>query len=231
MSSHIPRGCAALLPALLLLAGCAGPETTPPSSAAPSSATSSPAVSPTPAGGPPPLDELELSPEGLGTLVLGQPVDPELATFDPHGCRTPENEDLFPEDDPVWEAWLPNYPKITTPAGFKAYPFEPHHEQDGTLLWIKVQSPDIRTAEGVGLGSSRDEVTAAYPDAVAVPGVFATAYGIDGTAGRLVFEVADDSESLGVAEGEVWTVRVEPLEWQLQSLSGSDAGGWCAVGV
>ncbi len=222
---------AALVP-MLLMAGCAGdaqPSMEP--SRAPSEPIDPPpsaTLSPTPGStGPPPLSDLELSPNGLGTLVIGEPIDPALATFDPQGCRTPENQDLFADDDPLLEAWVPNYPKVPIRDGYEAYPFEPHHDDDGTLVWLRIVSPEIRTAAGIGLGSTRHEVTAAYPDAAVVPGAWATAYGIDGQKGRLVFDVADDSESLGVLEDTVWDVRVEPLEWELQSLSGSDVGAWC----
>ena len=78
-------------------------------------------------------------------------------------------------------------------------------------------------------GSTRDEVLTAYPQANAVRGAYATAYGIDGERGRLVVEVLEEDWGAGLPVGQVYLVRADPLDWELTSLSGGDLGGWCAI--
>ena len=230
---------AAVLPVLLLATGCAADRP----SGTPSSAVAGPTPSPpaqpsaTPSSTPaaaPPLAELVLSPDGLGPLVLGRPIDPRLATFDAHACRTDENKDMASADDPIWEAWLPNYPQGPEPfwRGYPRYPFEPHHNPDGTLQWLSIRTDKISTAKGIGLLSPEADVKAAYPDADVVEENGARVYSIAGTAGRLVLEIASaEMAGDGLDAGDVWNVRVQPLDWPVGSWAHSDAGAFCAVGV
>lgn len=234
MRSRSMLAAASVLFSAALLAGCAAPATpptpSPSSSRTPSVAASPASPTPTPAEPTTPaLSELRLSPDGLGTLQVGKPIDPLLATYDPFGCRTPENEGAFPDDDPFWSVYVPNYPTRADARGFERYPFEPHDADDGTLRWLQVQSPDILTTEAIHIGSTREEVIAAYPDAQVRTGYSATAYAIDGSNSRLVIEVLDAENGNPMPVGQVWTMRVEPLEFSLTSLASGDVGGWCSL--
>ncbi|WP_210508833.1 hypothetical protein [Naasia sp. SYSU D00057] len=202
----------------------AAAEPPPPAEPSPTESPADTTPSATP-GEPPPLRDLVLSPDGLDTLVMGEPIDSTLVEWDPQGCRTPENQHLYPENHPEWGRWEARYPEVEIRGGFSAPPFAVAVDPEGNLAHLTIASPAIRTAEGVGLASTRGEVLAAYPAAVAEAGGWGTAYGVDGERGRLVFEVADDPTAHGVAEGVVWDVRVESLEWPLRSISGTDVGG------
>lgn len=234
MRSRSMLAAASVLFSAALLAGCAAPATpptpSPSSSRTPSVAASPASPTPTPAEPTTPaLSELRLSPDGLGTLQVGKPIDPLLATYDPFGCRTPENEGYFPDDDPFWSVYVPNYPQEADARGYERYPFEPHHADDGTLRWLRVQSPEILTTKGIHIGSTREEVIAAYPEAQVVTDYGATVYGVDSAAGRLVIEVLDLDKGSDEPVGTVWTMRLQPLDFELTSLSFGDAGGWCSL--
>lgn len=242
-----------LAPAVLVLAGCvtadrgtertatpepptataAAPRAPVATAAAPDPATPSPAPE-----GPPPLSELVLSPDGLGTLSIGQPFDQTLARFDPQGCLTPENEsylELYPADDPIWEAWLPNYPQFEMTWGEETYaewPFEPHHDEAGNVAWLRIRSPEIRTSGGIGMGSSEAELLAAHPDVtLAAEDTRQRLYALDGVHGRLLLDVASGSIDLPVPAGTIWDIRVQPLARAAQSLAYGDGGGFCAIGL
>jgi hypothetical protein len=228
---------AALMMSALVLAGCSptgstsGPSPTPtPVPSASASPDPSPTPSPSPSG-PPALAELVASPEGVGSLVLGEPLDPSLATWDRTACLA-EDMDQPVADDQTYGAFVPNYPMAIQTAGdrYPRFPFEPHHGPDKTLNWIRVRSAEIRTAAGVGIGSSDAEVRAAYPDAAVVDAEGATVYGIDGRRGRLVLEVTKEPMAEVAPLGTVWEMRVDPLDYPLTSLALGDAGAWCAIG-
>jgi hypothetical protein len=183
---------------------------------------------------PPPISELVLTPDGLGTLSIGALIDPLMATFDPEGCRTPNNEGFYPDGDPHWAAYLPNYAPVSSHRDgltYTQYPFEPHHNEDGTLRWLRIRSSEIATDRAVSIGSSEEEVLAAYPDAV----VFKKwdtyrSYNIDGETGRLVIEVTGRDFDAS-APPEVWAMYLTPATGPLYSIGGSDGGEFCVFGA
>lgn len=237
-----------LLPAVLLLAACApsaaqpGDAPTPPVATSPAAAPPPTAVSPTPTGtatpvapaGPVDLSELTVTPDGLGPLVIGEPVHPAMATWDPQGCRTPENEELAPqlrEDDPAWGAWIPNYDKFRVDSdGWTTwyYPFEPHHTEDGRLAWLNIGSPELVTDRGIGQGSTEEEVQAAYPEATVADRGGYRVYGILGEHGRLDIEVAEPGGTGLPQNREVWSIRVMDPSFPLDTIAAGDAGGFCS---
>lgn len=227
-----------LLPVVLALSACVAappaPVDTNADAAPAESATPTPTPTPTPAG-PPALADLVLSPDGLGTLRVGDPIDPLLATYDEQGCLTPEREARgWDPNDPALAAWIPNYAMITIENGghaYEYYPFEPHHNDDGTLKWLTVRSPDIRTDRGIHLGSSEAEVAAAYPDAERYDEGGGRVYGLSGGSSRLVIEVVTESMGRPDELGQVWSMRIDPIEWPLTSLANGDVGGFCALEV
>lgn len=199
-----------------------------------------PSVSPSPAvpSGPPSVSSLVITPEGMNGLVIGEPIPASMATWDPQGCR-PGNEnqaDYFAEDDPVWQAFIPTYDTFTYQKdGYthEAYPFEPHHDENGNLRWLRVRSDQIRSDRGIGIGSSEADVRSAYPDAEVFlkgAGDAYRTYNITGETGRLVIEIAGAGFEYGAAP-TVWTMYLESPDEELHSIGGGDAGGFCALGV
>jgi hypothetical protein len=235
----VPRAIGLLiLPLVLALAACTAtapaPEGTETVAAPSATPTPTPTATPTPAG-PPALGALVLSPDGLGTLRIGEPIDPLLATYDAQGCLTPDREAQgWDPNDPALAAWIPNYAMIPIERGghtYEYYPFEPHHNDDGTLEWLTVRSPEISTERGIHLGSLEDEVLAAYPEAERLDEGGGRVYGLSGNGSKLVIEVVTDTMGRDDQIGQVWSMRLEPLEWQLTSLANGDAGGFCALEV
>ena len=229
-----------ILPLVLALAACTAAPPTPEATetvAAPvetPSATPTSTPTPTPTG-PPALGDLVLSPDGLGTLRVGEPIDPLLATYDAQGCLTPEREARgWDPDDPALAAWVPNYDMVLIERGgypYEYYPFEPHHNGDGTLKWLTVRSPEISTQRGIHLGSLEDEVVAAYPEAERYDEGGGRVYELPGNGSKLVIEVVTDAMGREDELGQVWSMRLEPLDWKLTSLANGDAGGFCALEV
>jgi len=195
-----------------LLAGCAVTEPTP--------VTDPPAASETPTPEPtkPALGELVLSPDGLGPLVIGAapPVaDPALDVliYDEDYCADVDGA-------PSAGKWIPNYePALSeqSPEPFSVY------VPEDAVSQIAIGSADIVTAEGVGLGSTRDEVIAAYPDAAVTELLGTDLYVVTGENGRLVFEVGAPGQT-DYAVDEVVFVRVLNLTDELHGWAYTDAG-------
>jgi hypothetical protein len=173
-----------------------------------------------------------ISPDGLGDLLIGDPIQTALATYDPQGCLTQERIDRgVSPDDPRLATWVPNYPTFEGGRGttrpFVLYP----SQGNDPLTHVFVYSPEISTSRSVHVGSTEAEVVAAYPDAPYADGGIggnSRAYGIEGERGRLVIEVQNpDQESPGGRI--VWAIRAETLDRPLGTLAATGAGVFCSL--
>lgn len=183
------------LAGLLLLCGCAGGEPSgapSPSSTATVSATPTPSASAAPATEPPALAELVLSPEGLGSLVVGQTppavnADTDLLVHSSSVCQWAV-DDGYRESAAMWVA---NYePAISGkgPSPFGVW-VDDTSEQ---LLMLAVYDESIATSSGIHLRSSASDVAAAYPGADLLEEYDSGdthVYKIAGTAGDLYIDV------------------------------------------
>jgi hypothetical protein len=192
----IPRTALLLVVVALATAGCV--PTAPIAAGIPSPTATAPTPTPTVIPTPlptvvpptkPALADLRLTADGLGPLVIGQvpPVtDPalDILVFDPEFC-----DGQFGDRG----LWVPNYPE--TDAFFVST------DRDGRLTRILPGRSPIPLISDTGIqkGSSRAELEAAYPAGFdyEIPNPqLADVYAIDGTYGRLVFEVAPDATGL-----------------------------------
>ena len=201
--------------AVALLAGCAPlppaeePTATPsptPSATARATPTPSPTVPAPPTK--PAVDDLIVSPAGLGPLLVGAapPVtDPalDILVFDPAGCP--------PDQGPVPGIWVTNYPDQTYFNGRSGPPFRAAVNDAGVVSRIDVWAEDIATDRGVTIGSAVADVSAAYPDASEIVDFErALVYVIRGSTGTLFIEI--DTMTDGGADdafvGHVTSIRV-----------------------
>jgi hypothetical protein len=171
------------------------------------------------------LSQLVLSPDGLGPLVIGSPVPVEPAStavvvWNPTYCGGTG-------------AWLPNYPDGPLgpngdPTGIPFY-FAVGHKTDD-LKYINVDSTQIKTSAGISIGSTRQQVLAAYPrfDAI-VAGPVTDLYEINGPNAKLVIEVERTGGDPDYAN-RVALMEVNWLGSAPGSLYGNDAGGGICPG-
>ena len=152
--------------------------TTAPSSATPTptptATVSAPATKPA-------LSTLVLSPEGLGPIVIGQaieslPPDLAVAVFDDTFCDFGDSGDHG--------GWKPNYD--LTSDGHWAFLPEGAATASDPVTNLTVQSTEIRTASGIGIGSTVAEVKNAYKNLQSISSFDFTGYSIPGTKGQLV---------------------------------------------
>jgi len=184
---NISRVLVGVVAGSLLLSGCAGEEPAEIAEPAPI-VTESPSPTPTPTPEPtkPALNELVLTTEGLGYLVIGQPVpesDLPIVRLDPNAC--PASLDVGPPP-----RWLADYPE-----GKEAfYLYTQDDAVDGAVRLIASNDGNISSDRGVGVGSTLAEVKSAYPDARASNTTGVQMLIVDGVAGKLRFEVQDDND-------------------------------------
>jgi hypothetical protein len=173
----------------LLLAGCAAPEP-----AAEASTTASPEPAPMPTPTQVPLEELELTADGIGDVALGAPVpeqDPATAVvaFDAEACLV---EGAAPVEGGSEGAWFAAYEDVPDPWGGSGPAYHlvtADGTQDGGVTAVVVDGGTV-TPEGITIGATRDEVAAAYPDAEVIEGQLSDTYVTEGEFGALVIEVA-----------------------------------------
>ncbi|WP_210413810.1 hypothetical protein [Protaetiibacter larvae] len=224
------------LAAALALSACA-PTPAPAPSAAPSGTPSaSPEETPTPTPTRPPLAELVLTPQGIGEVRIGEPVpgtDPALAivTWNATGCA----DSGIAEGEPwagYWQSTEAGSPHeygppfaffLTTEGGVEHAP----------VAAVRVLS-DVRTAAGIGIGSTRAEVEAAYPTPTATINHFdiSTVYVLEEGDRRISIEVAEeDTGGYWPPEqaGRVLFMWAGSTEHEAGGIAGGDGGGPCPV--
>jgi hypothetical protein len=196
---------AAVLGAALVVAlvGCAPATHSPHHSpaAGPPSASASPSPTPTPVATKPALADLVLSADGLGEIAINAPVPSStlLVSLDPNACVSSEAGVAAGAPDAA--GWIANYPP-PDPANPAAGPFivENHDEiASNPVDTIWVWAAGIHTETGIQVGSTLHQVQAAYPHPDATQhGPISDVYVIDGSAGKLVLEIARaDSGDVG----------------------------------
>lgn len=133
------------------------------------------------AGGPP-VDSLVVSPDGVGDIRIGAAIpasaQKDLVMWDPTSCEG---------------SWYPAYE--TTAEG--TWPFLPVNDEwpatrESPIVRIEVQSRDIRTSDGLGVGSTSSELLAAGYTEIGGADELAgmQAFVLDGAHGRLIMWVA-----------------------------------------
>ncbi len=185
------------------------------------------------ATGPPALETLTLTTEGLGTLEIGGrlPAADEnnaMIVFDPEFCtdeRTGTPAGIEPGSNAAG-LWIPAEQYRTEEGGgYVRAPF-------GVGIWddavqrIEIEDDSLETDAGITLGSTEADIAAAYDDVELVPEGLVTLHVVNGDAGKLVFEVATEDENLpGYWEpdmlGTVVLARVLAADQELFAAAGS----------
>jgi hypothetical protein len=193
-----PLAIAVALFACLALSACdpgheeAGPT---PSWSESGSPTPTPSASEAPHA--PDVSELVITPNGMGTLVIGEApsTDPELKMLeiDAAACsdeRTGFGAGVAP-GDPEAIRWVP-VAEYTTPDG---YPHWTVSVIDGLLDRIDLHDNSIPTDQGVRIGDSRAAVLAAYPGGTLVDETITDVLVVPGEHGVLHIEIAKEGSA------------------------------------
>lgn len=207
------RVIAPVLAVATLLAGCGGADPEPTEDAIPSP-DPTPTASPVPAG-------LYLHPDGLGTMLLREPVgaDDAFAIYDADGCT-----DLgYAPGEPYAGYWVSAGPEHSF------FALTADGREDGPVSYISAVA--VTTAEGIAIGSTLEEVETAYGDLVdeIVVGWASDVYVIEGERGRLAIEVTREPD-----DGPYWepdqvdrVLLLVSTSGEASPVAGSDGGGPC----
>lgn len=217
---------AVVLPAVSLTAGCANPATDGGAPESPPSATATappeePTSIPSDDAELAELAELVLSPNGLGPLEIGRTVgevDGEgNFQWDPDRCGTgDEYAGRWVSTDPQWAT-----DETSQPGGVGIWTED--QGRDAAVIEIGVGADTVATKEGITVGSTADEVRAAYPDARIEVSPVSTFYIVDGDQSALTIEVAAADAAGGVADTVVY-LRVAPSSSEPFSAIRNDTG-------
>lgn len=143
------------------------------------------------------LSELVVSPYGLGPIVFGEAFDGAGETSPLVWDETYCDFDAATlasgaVDYPQWKANYPEAPFDVVTRDFDSV---------SPVRYIVVWSPDLVTAEGIGRGSSLDDVIAAYgSELVEIPNDYYPGYALAGPAGRLIFWMTPEVVALMTIE-------------------------------
>lgn len=210
----------------LFLAGCA-PAVTPtePSPRPAPAKVSTPSPTPTPASPPrlPALGDLVITPGGIGSLRIGQPVSgTDMIVFDPDFCRSDDGVEVgqYPDGTQIeYGSWVPNYPtEPVADAPFGA------HADDGVVTVIEVRRGVLATPEGIRIGSSLQSLEAAYPSlVVGQVGSMSKSLLYATAEGDMVFEVQTESAYSQYPPDTLINIRIfPPGQPNLGLVAGSD---------
>ena len=163
-------------------------------------------ATPTPTATPTPLtaDQLEMSPDGLGPIIVGEPISAETAfltsiVFNKKYCDQVGRSD-WQGTDPATSSFGLEIAGKTASSPVSA---------------IGANSPQVRTTAGINIGSTRSDVTAAYPAPTSVVhGRGSDLYITRGTHGQLSIEVAD-SDYQGDSRGGLPDTVISMTVWSL----------------
>ena len=206
--------------AALALTGCAPAA----HSAAPTHSASSTPSTPTPTPGSSALApaQLVVSADGVGPVVVGEPVSARAAlqasiVFNVHHCGLPPGANY-----PDWESTNLDIPWLSLGiAGTTA---------SDVIDAIEVESPEIATAAGVHVGSSLADLVAAYPTFSSfIRGNGSDLYILRGTDGQLAIEVTSNRTDVYWTPAEVDKV-VSMAVYRLDDTPSGFANSDAAVG-
>jgi hypothetical protein len=176
-------------------------------------------------GRPPPLSQLEVGPNGIQNLKIGEPVPDStgLVSYGEHTC-------------PGSGGWIVHYPQDSeTSSGQSLDPFDivtDGASKSGSIAREFVWSKQIRTAEGITVGSSMAAVTAAYPSAHRSTSYSTVVFAVAGTTGTLVIEIAGHNAN---ASGEWPSATLGTVVWmqvikrgaKVESIANNNDAGPC----
>ena len=178
---------------VVVLAGCAASPPHPSSHPSTAASSASPsAATPTK----PALADVVVSPHGIGDIRLGQPVpvdDPTVAivSWDPTACVT---EGGLTEGEPYAGLWRSNYPAVGSDGGDAFIVVTSDGTRDAPVSYVGVREPSaVHTKPGVTVGSSLDELKAAYPAGFAQSAHGqngADVYAVGDSSGVIAFDVS-----------------------------------------
>jgi len=175
------------------LTACAPGTPTSPSETPSASETPSPTPTPTPAPTAPTMDELAITPDGMGTLVIGEAPSTEpgvqMLEEDPAACSDENTgfEAGVKPGDPEAIRWVPI--DAYQPRGYAPWSADVH---DGILMRIDLLDGSIPTDKGIRIGDPGTAALAAYPEAAVVDEWGTDVLVVPGEHGVLHIEIARD---------------------------------------